>query len=78
MNGKDSKNARQPKKVVTTVTKKSELKTLGNIIDNTDENNGDHGDHPLWRAASIQDKMNILLEVTDHSDTRKKNENSQS
>ena len=68
MNKKDSKNARQSKKTVHEVTKKTELKALGNIVD---DQITDNGDHPLWRAASIQDKMNILFEVTYHDEKKK-------
>ena len=45
------------------ITPKSWESRVGRLTDVHDDN----GDHPLWRKESIQDRMNIILEVSGES-----------
>tara|TARA_B100001778_G_C18326278_1_gene510948 strand:+ start:274 stop:516 length:243 start_codon:yes stop_codon:yes gene_type:complete len=45
------------------VTSKSWKNSVGPVLDTTLDK--DNGDHPLWRKASLEEKMNLVIECSE-------------
>lgn len=62
-NSKNKKNSSMKEEIV---TKKAWNNCVGSVLDTQSDN----GDHPLWRKASIEDKMNLMMEASEYEEVR--------
>ena len=65
-NSKNKKNSNMKEEIV---TQKSWNMCVGSVLDTQSDN----GDHPLWRKASIEDKMNLVMEASEYEEVRDAN-----